>query len=905
MDVHVERYNPLEGAGATVGYRSPVKTTFVAEHVTEGRQSLRVDFPEAEVKSGKATVLIEATEGPIFDTYSKMKTVAYWCHYRWFRCDVYNPSEREVRLRVGAVPVVVPPGASTVAVKTVDAVVDCGPLSAVMRAVPVRVVAPEADVTLYFDHARMEQEVPSVLVRKGKMLQFAAWASKKEAGTAPVLWPGFTPVDTPKNRGLSFRSCENGIVWGRCDGLDEPVRIEVPNGRYGVHVFATPGVRYAWSKGAVVKLNATEHVLFEPRTDDEVRRAALGGETWDYRPGACVWEALVREPYFPATPVLYAQVTDGKLSVEVPPTLSVRWIIVFPEADRVEALKELGRLNFLLAESWDVSHAHVAGPHAEKTLTIGFHEESSHPEAIPGKLRALKPTPVEFARGFLVFRRGLVEAVYPDTIPSPGEARPNELSTFAARGQRTCVTFSLLPLAEAKGLEVRVTDLTSNAGARIGATLRFSRYHQKCTEHGHHNHTYNYQEHFLVKRPRLDLHPGAAKRGYVEIAVPADATPGTYAGKVTVTSPAGVLVAELPLRLDVLPFQLEKPPVYFGSESSHALMRYYGLNLSSGDYEEALRNGFDAWAVWPYDASRPRIAGKPLGWSTLEANRDFLNPLIEAGRDGKGMRLLFGGPFPGERYAGKENDEVIRTWTAKMLDAFPRMDLVGITMPTYYFHGPDYAHSGYVWERKIRTKGKPELLEAARKSHEAFWFVDWLRHSKEQPARFTYGFWLWKLEAVGKFSTFTYGTDYHYGTAKEAYRGGAEPYYTLLGVVGGNAHPAHKASLTGGEENPSRDLVLIGAGINDYRTIYTLDVLIAKAEKTGRGGAALDAAKKFRDALADELILDLDRYYDSRAGAYAENWYVKSDNPWTTAKFDAVRRQCAERILLLSKELGN
>ena len=904
MDVHVAPYNALEGTGVKVGYRSPVKFAHVGEHVTEGKQALRVNFPEAEVKAGKAIVFIQGVEGPRIDNYSRMKAVAYWSHYRWFKCDVFNPSKREVCVRVGAVPLRIRSGASTIVVKTVDAVVNCKGHSGVMKSVPIQVTEPKTDVTLYFDNARMEQEVPSVLRRKGRMFQFAARSGAKGKQTAPVLWPGFTPVERPNNRGLSFRSYENGIVWGRCDGLEEPFRVDLPNGRYGVHLFATPNRRYRWSKGADVKLNGTDHALLAPRTEEEVRREALSGETWDYRPGACVWQALVRRPYFPPTNVLYTEVTDGRLVVEMPNTLSLRWIIVFPEADKTEALKELGRLNVLLAESWDVSHAWIAGAHAEKVRYLGFHEEATHPEIIPEKLKALALTATGFQRGFVLFHRGLVEAVYPDTIPSPAEARPTELRTFAAPGQRTCVTFSLLPLANVKGLKVRVGDLASNAGGRIPTELRFSRYHQKCMEYGHHNHTFNYQEHFLVKRPRLDLYPGAAKRGYVEMTVPVDAKRGMYAGKVTITSAQGITLKEVTLTLDVLPIKLARPSTYFGTESSHALMRSYGLNLSSGDYNEALKNGFEAWTIWPYDATRPRIAGRRLGWSTLEANRDFLKALIEAGRSGKGMRLLFGGPFPGERYGGKRNEEIRKAFTGKMLAAFPKMDLVGITMPTYYYQGPGYAHSGYVWQRQIRTKGKPGLLAAARESGKEFWFVDWLRHSKEQPARFTFGFWLWKLGAIGKFTTFTYGGDYHYGTAKEAYPRGPEPYYTLLGVVGGNCHPALKASRVRGEMNPSRDLVLIGAGINDYRYIYTLDVLIAEAERKKRGGAALAAAKKFRDELAGELSLDLDTYYESRTASYAENWYPKADNPWTTAKFDGARRACAERILLLHKALG-
>src|SRR5262249_48390323 len=159
-------------------------------------------------------------------------------------------------------------------------------------------------------------------------------------------------------------------------------------------------------------------------------------------------------------------------------------------------------------------------------------------------------------------------------------------------------------------------------------------------------------------------------------------------------------------------------------------------------------------------------------------------------------------------------------------------DILGVTCPVYAFQGADYTHTGEPWAVQVRTHGKPELLEEAGRSGKEFWFVDWMRHSKEQPARFTFGFWLWRLGAKGHFSTSPYGSDSHYGTARESYD--HVPYYTLLGVVGGNACRAMQPGLAPGEWVPARDLLLIRAGIDDYRYIYTLErrIRAAEAKKT-------------------------------------------------------------------------
>ncbi|MBI3987227.1 MAG: hypothetical protein HY343_09920, partial [Lentisphaerae bacterium] len=96
---------------------------------------------------------------------------------------------------------------------------------------------------------------------------------------------------------------------------------------------------------------------------------------------------------------------------------------IFREADKTAALAELGRLNYLLAESWDVSHPWVRGNYARRAADghsyIGVHEEMVHPERIPDRLRALQLTDADWRRGFVLFQRGLTEAIYADTIPAP------------------------------------------------------------------------------------------------------------------------------------------------------------------------------------------------------------------------------------------------------------------------------------------------------------------------------------------------------------------------------------------------------------------------------------------------------------------------------------------------------
>jgi len=912
MQAQADPYNPLEGQGVRTDPGSPVRFRFVAEHRTEGQQALRIDCPAEAIRKGKAVVHIQGIAGgPSFSDYLRgrglMNTAScYGAHYRWIKLDIFNPSPSEVPVRLSGVPFVLHPGANVLAVKTADAV-ERG-YACVFSSLPFEVTGPGEDVALFLDNVRMEQEVPAVIAQRGRMFQFAARADDRDP---PVLWPGFTAVEarteytpdrgfgwtlprkTRQSLGHTFRSMENGILWGRCSAIDSPFRIDLPNGRYGLYLFAAPAQGFPWPRGGAVTINGKEQQFIAPRDETAVRRMALGGETVDYRPGLCVWEALVRDPYYPPTTVVYADVSDGQLLLDLPRTLSLHALMIFPAADREEALQEIGRWHYLLAESWDVSHPWVKGGYAERAHYIGLHDEMVQPETIPKRLRALQPAEVDFERGFLTFSRGLTEAVYPDTIPTPEETAIRTLDTFAAPGQHTCVTFGLLPLRAVQGLRVAVSDLG------LPIDLRVSRYHQKTMQFGHHNHDYNYQEHYLVHRPRIDLHPATARRVYLDVTVPPGTRPGKYSGRITISGADDKPLATLGLNVEVLPVVLREPPVYFASSLDDPALKDYGFNAFATSYDRAAANGYKAYVLNCGHVAVP-FQQKRIGWSSFIENKPLLAPLIEAGRAGKSPRGFFGGPAPGT-HANPKADEISRRFFEDVSREFPGIDLLGRSVPVFHFRQGKQAFqlpSEWVVLAAPPVADDPKALEQARASGKDFWYIDGLRHSKEQAGRFTFGLWLWRIGATGRFTTLEAHLHYGGGTARESYRW--EPYFTLLDVNGCNVDRARKESLTEGQWNHCRDLILLREGIDDYRYLYTLERLMGKAESDKNRAKALLAARQFLNDLRADISPDLAVYYSARSGAYGENWYPLPSNPWNTEKLTRVRREAAGHILALS-----
>jgi len=905
MLAHVDPFNPLEGQGVSVGRGTVPTFSFVAEHVTEGKQALRVDFP-AEAVRERREIRVKGVAGlPAI----QLPTVCLGANYRWLKFDAFNSSAEDVHVLACGVPFVLAPGANVVTVKTADASGYLGDLAnpGNFIAVTVAVTAPARDVSLFLDNVRVEQEVPDVISRKGRYLHFSA----KGDGTW-VTWPGASPLledtlygptqpfgwtEPPKTRrhsGLSFRSHECAVIWNRSLNPDVPFRIDVADGRWGIYVVANPVQGFDWSRGGTIKVNGEPHVLIPPRSKEELRLMAFGGEAWDFRPGSCVWEALVRPAYFPPTNVVWADATEGRLLLELPRAVAYRMLMVFPEKDKEEALREIGRVNLLMAESWDTAHPWVKGPDAERARYIGFHDEAAHPETLRGRLEALELTDEDFRRGFKLFHRGLTDAVYPDTVPTPEEAAVKELHGIAAPGERTWVTLGLLPLAECRNLQVRWQGLAAANGTRIPAApgdVRVARYQQKCMEYGHHNHAYNYQEHYLVLRPKLDLYLGAARRTYVEIAVPPGTAAGRYTGRLSILSAEGQTLASVPVTLDVLPIGLKEPDVFRCVGGASPVLKDFGINVCSGDYDEAVKQGFKAFVHKPYFA-RTLYKGKDLGsqWGDFSRNKAALQEMCREGRAGKGPRAFFYGDQFGSSLLAEAR---AKPFFDGLLREIPELEVLNVNVPA--FRNPAFQWGG-------GAPGAPEALKAARDAGKGFWFFDWVRYSKEQAARFSSGLWMWRIGATGLWMTFAAGGDFHYGTAKETYPWW--PYYTLLGVVGGNYCGAVIESMEPGVMNPSRDLVLVAEGANDYRYVHTLESAISETEAAGKENTALASAKKFLEQLNAELSLDLSVYYETRFGAYAENWYPRKDNPWTGQKFSDTRRQCAEHIVALQRVLG-
>ncbi len=181
------------------------------------------------------------------------------------------------------------------------------------------------------------------------------------------------------------------------------------------------------------------------------------------------------------------------------------------------------------------------------------------PEAVDPSLPFV-PTRAESERGFVLFRMPRETRVLPTTRPGARD-RVEALSVRAGRAETEWAFFSVYPLRDLRGVEIRVGDLAGPGGSFPPQRIdrRFVRYQPVLRQ----DRGVEIAATVLDRRPALDLEAGVPVRFAVRLQVDATQRAGRYSGSVSLAAD-GRPAARLPLVLDVLPFVLPAPRIDFG-----------------------------------------------------------------------------------------------------------------------------------------------------------------------------------------------------------------------------------------------------------------------------------------------------------------------------------------------------
>lgn len=200
------------------------------------------------------------------------------------------------------------------------------------------------------------------------------------------------------------------------------------------------------------------------------------------------------------------------------------------------------------------------------------------PDSIPAITEPV-PGQADQKRGYMVYYRNYLEVVYPYTRPTSEDVNP-KLELFATQGEYEPTNFIIFPLKDLKAAKVTVSSIGPVLSSDIDVRhVRFAR--------GRPNYTVRYRyrvvpdilDHFTT----LNLAKSENARFWITYHIPDNAPEGTYKGKITFECSGGKV--DLPVTLRILPIKLrEDPSKIYGIYYNDPIDRVKDADKVSADY---------------------------------------------------------------------------------------------------------------------------------------------------------------------------------------------------------------------------------------------------------------------------------------------------------------------------------
>ncbi|HAH86936.1 MAG TPA: hypothetical protein DCL60_06145, partial [Armatimonadetes bacterium] len=177
-------------------------------------------------------------------------------------------------------------------------------------------------------------------------------------------------------------------------------------------------------------------------------------------------------------------------------------------------------------------------------------------------------------RGYILFVRDWMKAIYSNTVPLKSEAERNELSLWCSPGEYEPATFGIYPLGKGVEAEIAVSDLVSKSKNKIAKgniSIRVTGYLPERIKNEkmvagdavYYRGDSSWGASYMAKTPKI-LWPykdkvavDETKQIWLTVHVPKTANPGLYKGTVTL-KPSGKSAQTLKLSLNVYPINLQK-----------------------------------------------------------------------------------------------------------------------------------------------------------------------------------------------------------------------------------------------------------------------------------------------------------------------------------------------------------
>jgi hypothetical protein len=878
------------------------------EHATDGKQSLKVVFPD----SAAALRYCRGTRGwgmtiPGSEEILGLRAL----HYDELRLEVFNPgaparlvvtaavdARFECELKAGANAVVIPTAALRKEVYRVNDIPGSLAFSLAGISVP---------RTLFFDWLRWTGPgLGKNLVRYAKCLQFGEPYCNRpffqviQATTGYSKARGFgweTPVIVPPQQfppvrvdHLSGRRPDDELLWCFLTGTESALLVDLPAGKYRLHL-VEHGIGFYEQRPCMYDLSVRindgpPQVLRRgARSFAEVIHFEYGLDQTDWQPGDDLWKKYRGHLIRPLELDFQSKGGTCKLDIYGTPRghENLSFLILYP-VDKADAIEpELAALWQDLRYRFLEGFAPATRRMAENMNLPGLHEEYLNPEAQARRLAELKPNEAEKQQGGIVYGRAGVEEVYPDTIPGRNECS-REFAAVAPPGETGSLAVSLFAIKDLKDVRLEIGDFVGSNGRRISkrnAGVRVVNCIPRMTgQQTHGDWRYMVLPWHLVDRPTVDVAHETSRRWWVNVEVPADTPAGTYAGT-AVLAGKGMAGTQLRLNLEVPPFRLDPMPKDI-EQGMVVAPRHWG-ELADWRTVFFIRT----WVVYSHmDAlEKPENAKWKDIFEPARKAVEARVPAELAMMKKLGLNCVYLGSSPRDPSSPETKLPVdgMEIWPYSLQtdhEAFLRT----VSARKAVFTGPCFLPKQTEKQLQAFAQGKTVPLVMSMNNDPFFW------NDVQQEAgtyRFQAGFFLWRLGAKGGI----------YGPWSLAWR---DPYNPCDGHVsewGDFCTPASSPQQPA--FNSTVILEGLREGITDYRYLAMLERLIRQKPGTPAAREAQTYLQKLREQIQPEAGHYFQAVGDSKGWGGWDNTWTQKNTAWKGKDYNRQRRQLVQHISAL------
>jgi hypothetical protein len=153
-----------------------------------------------------------------------------------------------------------------------------------------------------------------------------------------------------------------------------------------------------------------------------------------------------------------------------------------------------------------------------------------------GAIPPLQPTPVEQRQGYVLWSRDWMEDVPPVNAVPRRQEITRSVSLFASAGQEEPIVFSVTPMRDLGTATVSVSDLVSASGARVpAASVKLGLVSHRITRVTAEGTVYTIAPRLILPRSSATLKQGVTTTFWLTLRTPSKVSAGTYRGKVKLT----------------------------------------------------------------------------------------------------------------------------------------------------------------------------------------------------------------------------------------------------------------------------------------------------------------------------------------------------------------------------------